>query len=119
LLALFPFREFGYEELDYWLRMSRLLKMKRMFNIVDLVLIKILIKLVRRSSTLHPKTIAWFELVLQNLAQFCKIVLLVAFSSYCLACLWFWFVQEVKNEKYSYSNYEDGVTLMLDRSPDR
>jgi hypothetical protein len=48
-LAIFPFREFGYEAIDYWLRLSRLLKLKKVIDVVDVVGVKLTVKLMKQS----------------------------------------------------------------------
>jgi hypothetical protein len=99
--ALFPFRELGYEEIGYYLRLSRLGKMPQFFGSFSPDGIGVLFGWIK--STLSHRNSLYFEVRLRMVLRVLKVFFVVCFLAYFMACLWEWYIEYVSAE----TNYDD------------
>ena len=112
LLALIPMRAFGYEMIGYYFRMSRLFKLSRILNFFDDSGIGVFINIICNTRNMNIPQKQKFD----NFGKFVEILLLLCFSSYFLACFWFWYSNLVADDWPTAENFDDYFEK-IDRDP--
>ena len=93
LVAVIPLQFVGDAEVEYYLRMIRLLKISGALNLVDGTgLGAVLLLVSKRRGGKHNFAL---ELTTKSIGSILFILILVTFYTYSMACLWFWFSKKV------------------------
>ena len=103
LIALIPFNRFGYEMVGYYCRMSRLLKLSRILNFFDNSGIGVFINIFAGTRHMSIPEKKRFD----ELGAMLEILLLLCFSSYFLACFWYWYSHQVEDDGDFFNDYFD------------
>ena len=106
VISIIPLGFGGHYEIEYYLRMLRLLKLPSVVDLSDgtgLGLILACFHFGKVEDTGKVKYSFKFKLI----ASLIKLIIFIVFTVYFLGCLWYWFQRKVDNYKYS----DDGISF--------
>ena len=107
-LSIIPFSLTGNPNTEYLLRLFRILKMPRLFRMVDIQ--RFSAWLSNRMSTNH-RTKKIYKLLISHFWDLFLNLAGMSFMSYCLACLWWYYCGLIKRSKNKQSNFIDNYSL--------
>lgn len=100
IIAIIPLRRFGYEKVEYMLRMVRLLKLPGVIDITDGTGISYLLSFFAIGKREKSGQIT-YSYTVKIVVSIVKIFIFLIFIVYFLGCLWYWFQKIVSNYKFS------------------
>lgn len=104
ILAIIPLHVFGHTDIEYLLRMIRIIKLPGVLNITDGTGVSYLLTYLNFGKRGKDGKI-FYSLKVKILASFVQIFVTLFFIIYFMGCFWFWFQNVVDNYKYSkYAN---------------
>lgn len=115
ILSLLPLHLSGNPNAEYWLRMFRIIKMPKLFILMD---IEFCIDwIMSKMSFLDHKKLKKLTIILHFCWSLFYQILIMLFASYALACIWAYYVKVIDNyqsEPYSFNTrYEmDKLTII-------
>ena len=106
ILSILPLSMFNYVNVEYYLRMLRLLKLPGVLNITDGNGLSFLLTFVNLGQK-EKNGKVFYSLKVRVLASIIQIFVTIIFLVYFLGCFWFWFQKTVANYRYSQGSQDE------------
>jgi len=115
LIAVIPLSEFGYAEAEYYLRMLRILKVKRGLSLFDGSFIGPIILAVAKPKV--PADRHRLSIYIRYLISFIQIFAALIFTTYVLGAFFFWWAEATENVSNPWNKHFSDFFTMSNPTP--